>query len=111
MCAKVFDESKVENYPQQRHGGELVNLLLKGEELDEAKERAKHLPMIMVDLEEVITLEMIATCVLSPNKEIMYDKTYKSVLTEDRMITSIVNTFLLCETTIVRDDDALISHR
>src|SRR5699024_3691051 len=90
MCAKVFDETKVENYPQQPHGGELVNLLLKGEELDEAKERAKHLPMIMVDLEAVITLEMIATGVLSPNKGFMNEKDYKSVLTEGRLSNGVV---------------------
>src|SRR5699024_4058763 len=85
MCAKVFDETKVENYPQQPHGGELVNLILKGEKLDEAQERAKHLPMIMVDLEAVITLEIIATGVLSPNKGFMNEKDYKSVLTEGRL--------------------------
>src|SRR5699024_3940674 len=90
MCAKVFDETKVENYPQQPHGGELVNLLLKGEELDEAKERAKHLPMTMVDLEADITLEMISTGVLSPNKVFMNEKDYKSVLTEGRLSTGVV---------------------
>ena len=49
-------------------------------------ERAKQLPMIMVDMEAVITLEMIATGVLSPNEGFMNEADYKSVLTEGRLV-------------------------
>ena len=39
----------------------------------------------MVDMEAVITLEMIATGVLSPNEGFMNEVDYKSVLTEGRL--------------------------
>src|SRR5690606_29477997 len=80
--AKVLDKKK---YPQQPHGGKLVNRVLTGKELEEAMERAKQLPKIMVDLEAVITLEMIATGVLSPNEGFMNEADYKSVLTKGRL--------------------------
>ena len=73
-------KKKVTKYPQQPHGGKLVNRVLTGEERDRAMERAKQLPYIMVDLEAVITLEMIATGVLSPNEGFMIEADYKSVL-------------------------------
>ena len=76
----VLDEKTLASYPQQPHGGKLVNRVLTGKALEEAKERAKKLPMIMVDLEAVITLEMIATGVLSPNEGFMDEMDYKSVL-------------------------------
>src|SRR5690606_10544342 len=47
--------------------------------------RAKQLPKIMVDLEAVITIEMIATGVLSPNVGFMCEDDYKSVLTKGRL--------------------------
>ena len=72
-------EEKITKYPQQPHGGKFVNRVLTGKEREEALERAKHLPIIMVDLEAVITLEMIATGVLSPNEGFMNEADYKSV--------------------------------
>ena len=90
MSQKVLDDSKKLRYPQQPHGGELVNQVLAGEELEAALEKANHLPMIMVDLEAVITLEMIATGVLSPNKGFMNEADYKSVLTEGRLSNGVV---------------------
>lgn len=90
MSQKVMDQTKKTTYPQQPHGGELINQVLTGEALTEAIERAKHLPMIVVDLEAVITLEMIATGVLSPNKGFMNERDYKSVLTEGRLSNGVV---------------------
>ncbi len=90
MSSKILDEEKVAVYPQQPHGGELVNQVLSGQELEDALERAKQLPMIVVDLEAVITLEMIATGVLSPNKGFMNEIDYKSVLTEGRLSNGVV---------------------
>ncbi|WP_062350542.1 sulfate adenylyltransferase [Bacillus kwashiorkori] len=81
---------KLVNYPQQPHGGKLVNRVLTGEARDTAMERAKTLPIIMVDLEAVITLEMIATGVLSPNEGFMNEADYKSVLEEGRLANGIV---------------------
>ncbi|MCF3943661.1 sulfate adenylyltransferase [Oceanobacillus alkalisoli] len=90
MSQKVIDQTKMTTYPQQPHGGELVNQVLIGEALEEAIERAKYLPTIVVDLEAVITLEMIATGVLSPNKGFMSEGDYKSVLTEGRLKSGVV---------------------
>lgn len=86
----VLDETKLASYPQQPHGGKLVNRVLTGKERDEAMERAKALPMIMVDLEAIITLEMIATGVLSPNEGFMVEEEYKSVLTDGRLKNGLV---------------------
>src|SRR5690554_3750113 len=83
-------ELQFDQFPQQPHGGKLVNQVLVGEELEEAKERAKTLPKIMVDLEAVITLEMIATGVLSPNVGFMVEEDYKSVLTDGRLANGVI---------------------
>src|SRR5699024_11318229 len=56
-------------YPQEPHGGKLVNQVLTGKEREDALKRAENLPTIMVDLEAVITVEMIATGVLSPDRK------------------------------------------
>lgn len=79
-----------ENYPQEPHGGKLVNQVLVGKERDEELARAKELPMIMVDLEAVITLEMIATGVLSPNVGFMNEIDYESVLSNGRLENGLV---------------------
>lgn len=81
----VLGAQQVDSYPQKPHGGKLVNRVLTGEEREEMMEKAKTLPKIMVDLEAVITLEMIATGVLSPNEGFMDEENYKSVLTEGRL--------------------------
>ena len=77
-------------YPQKPHGGKLVNKVLTGEERKEALERVKNLPMIMVDLEAVITLEMIATGVLSPHEGFMNEEDYKSVLIHGRLTNGLI---------------------
>jgi sulfate adenylyltransferase len=78
------------NYPQKPHGGKLVNRVLIGEERQEALKRAETLPRIMIDLEAVITTEMIAIGVLSPNEGFMNEKDYKSVLTKGRLENGII---------------------
>lgn len=77
-------------YPQQPHGGKLVDQVLTGAELENERARADHLPKIMVDLEAVITIEMIATGVLSPNTGFMCEEDYKSVLTRGRLKNGLV---------------------
>lgn len=76
---------KFADYPQQPHGGKLVNRVLTGKAREEAIKKAKNLPKIMVDLEAVITLEMIATGVLSPHEGFMDEENYKSVLLHGRL--------------------------
>src|SRR5690554_418963 len=78
------------NYPQQPHGGKLVDQVLTGKELNDEIARAKTLPKIMVDLEAIITVEMIATGVLSPNEGFMVEKDYESVLKTGRLSNGIV---------------------
>lgn len=78
------------NYPQQPHGGKLVDQVLTGKELNDEIARAKTLPKIMIDLEAVITVEMIATGVLSPNEGFMVEKDYESVLKTGRLSNGVV---------------------
>src|SRR5690625_3089691 len=85
MSQDVLSPEKLATYPQQPHGGKLVDRVLRGKEREEGLEKAKNLPMIMVDMEAVITLEMIATGVWSPNEAFMNEEDYKSVLSEGRL--------------------------
>ncbi len=82
QTTKTLDFS---SYPQKPHGGKLVDRVLHGKDREEALEKAKHLPKIMIDMEAVITIEMIAIGVLSPNEGFMKEADYKSVLTEGRL--------------------------
>lgn len=85
-----LNEEKLANYPQQPHGGKLVDQVLIGEEREEELLRAEQLPMIMIDLEAIITIEMIATGVLSPNQGFMNEEDYKSVLEKGRLANGLV---------------------
>src|SRR5690625_4888048 len=90
MAAPMLDHEQFPEYPQQPHGGRLINRVLTGKERDEELARARHLPMVMVDLEAVITIEMIATGVLSPNEGFMNEADYKSVLENGRLANGVV---------------------
>lgn len=81
----VLDEETFSKYPQQPHGGKLVNRVATGAEREEGLEKAKTLPKIMVDLEAAITLEMIATGVLSPHEGLMKEEDYISSLETGRL--------------------------
>ncbi|WP_068675459.1 sulfate adenylyltransferase [Oceanobacillus sp. Castelsardo] len=85
-----MSEINFASFPQKPHGGKLVNGVLIGKEQEQAMEKAQKLPMIMVDLEAVITLEMIATGVLSPNEGFMVEEDYISVLTKGRLKNGVV---------------------
>lgn len=85
-----FDQDKFATYPQQPHGGKLIDKVLTGKEREEELARARQLPMIMIDMEAVITIEMIATGVLSPNEGFMNELDYKSVLSEGRLANGLV---------------------
>lgn len=83
-------EETFKDLPQTPHGGKLVYSVASGDELEHWLEKAKRLPKIMVDLEAVITIEMIATGVLSPNDGFMNEKDYKSVLKQGRLANGII---------------------
>lgn len=92
MTQKTTVEETIdfEKYPQQPHGGKLVNRVLKGEALAAELAKAAHLPRIMIDMEAIITVEMIATGVLSPNEGFMNEVDYKSVLTKGRLANGLI---------------------
>src|SRR5690625_4180471 len=73
------------NCPQQPHGGVLVDRVVPEAQREKEIARARSLPSIRVDLEAVITIEMIATGVLSPNTGFMNEENYKSVLNTGRL--------------------------
>lgn len=72
-------------YPQTPHGGVLVNQVVPEESRAAEIEHAKTLPSIRVDLEAIITIEMITTGVLSPNRGFMNQRDYLSVLETGRL--------------------------
>lgn len=86
----MLKQETLVKYPQKPHGGTLVNQVITGKELEEALVRAETLPKIMVDLEAVITIEMIATGVLSPHKGFMNEADYKAVLQTGRLANGLV---------------------
>src|SRR5690625_4870101 len=75
----------MDNYLQRPHGGVLVDQVVPQDQQPAALERARSLPAIRVDLEAVITIEMIATGVLSPNTGFMNEADYLSVLDHGRL--------------------------
>ncbi|SMX64987.1 sulfate adenylyltransferase [Brevibacterium sp. Mu109] len=80
-----FDE-----YPQKPHGGTLVDQVVTGDRREAEIERARSLPSIRVDLEAIITIEMITTGVLSPHKGFMNEDQYLSVLETGRLTDGLV---------------------
>src|SRR5690554_3258390 len=84
------DKIDFTQYPQQPHGGKLVDLVLKGKELEDAIKKTADLPKIMIDMEAVITIEMISTGVLSPNEGFMNEEDYTSVLNTGRLKNGVI---------------------
>ena len=74
-----------DKYPQKPHGGVLVDQLVPEDKRASEIERARSLPSIRIDLEAVITIEMICTGVLSPIKGFMVKDDYMSVLEKGRL--------------------------
>src|SRR5699024_4641606 len=85
MISMTTKQLHFEKYSQQPHGGKLVDRMVSSDMYDQEMDRARNLPKIMVDMEAIITLEMIATGVLSPNEGFMNEEDYHSVLTEGRL--------------------------
>ncbi|MGH2724253.1 MAG: sulfate adenylyltransferase [Actinomycetota bacterium] len=67
------------------HGGELVDLLLRGEEAERAAAEAEHHPKIALGKREAADLEMLAAGALSPLTGFMVEKDYRPVLDEMRL--------------------------
>jgi sulfate adenylyltransferase len=62
------------------HGGELVDLRLPPDEIEQASEEAGHLPKVSIGRRELSDLEMMAVGALSPLRGFMGEKEYRSVL-------------------------------
>lgn len=78
------------NWPQQPHGGTLVQRVLTGSARQEALNRSQQLARIIIDQEAIITLEMIATGVLSPNEGFMTEADYNAVLDHGRLANGLI---------------------
>src|SRR5699024_2099290 len=83
-------ELDFDKYPQKPHGGVMINQVVDPDKKEAEIERARSLPSIKVDLEAVITIEMIATGVLSPIKGFMNEDDYLSVLEKGRLANGVV---------------------
>lgn len=79
-----------DRYPQQPHGGKLIQRVVPADKREAEIARARALPSIRVDLEAAITIEMITTGVLSPNEGFMNQADYRSVLKTGRLDNGII---------------------
>src|SRR5207247_1450021 len=66
-------------------GGRLIDRVLVGPDRDRAKELAARLPKLTLTLDQVVTLEMIATGVLSPLEGFPGSGDYVSILDRGRL--------------------------
>jgi len=66
-------------------GGKLVDRALQGAARDRARNQAARLPQLTLTLDQVVTLEMIATGVLSPLEGYAGSKDYISILDNGRL--------------------------
>src|SRR5699024_126666 len=86
----TLDELQFEKYAQQPHVGSLVNRMVPANQVEGEMARARELPEIMIDLEAIITIEMIGTGFLSPHIGFMNEDDYHSVLTRGRLENGLV---------------------
>src|SRR5262245_26344230 len=66
-------------------GGRLIDRVLTGPALSRARDAAARLPRLSLTLDQVVTLEMIATGVLSPLEGYPGSKDYASILDRGRL--------------------------
>ncbi len=64
------------------HGGKLLPLLVKGEDLKKGLDKARHLPQIKINSREVSDLIMLGMGAFSPLKGFMVQEDYEGVLKE-----------------------------
>lgn len=67
------------------HGGELIDLVLKGDEASKAADEAQNLPKIELGPREIADLEMLAVGAMSPLRGFMTEKDYRSTLEDMRL--------------------------
>jgi sulfate adenylyltransferase len=69
----------------QPYGGELVDLLVSGEEREELLAQSSHLPSVQISARSMCDLELLATGAFSPLDRFMSKADYERVLTEMRL--------------------------
>jgi sulfate adenylyltransferase len=80
MASKSHNNKLISPY-----GGQLVNLVVSGEERQEIIERSKRLPSIKISARSLCDLELLATGAFSPLDRFMNKADYERVLTEMRL--------------------------
>ncbi len=80
MASKSHNSKLISPY-----GGQLVNLVVSGEERQEIIERSKRLPSIKISARALCDLELLATGAFSPLDRFMSKADYERVLTEMRL--------------------------
>ncbi|MFL7891714.1 MAG: bifunctional sulfate adenylyltransferase/adenylylsulfate kinase [Anaerolineales bacterium] len=72
------------------YGGELIDLVVKGEEREELLEKSSHLPSLQISQRALCDLELLATGAFSPLDRFMGKADYEKVLTEMRLTNGIL---------------------
>jgi sulfate adenylyltransferase len=80
-----MDEIKQQAELNTPYGGELIDLLVKGEEREELLEKSSHLPSVQISQRSLCDLELLATGAFSPLDRFMGKADYERVLTEMRL--------------------------
>ncbi|NMC13513.1 MAG: sulfate adenylyltransferase, partial [Chloroflexi bacterium] len=88
------------------YGGQLVNLVVSGEERQEVIDRSKRLPSIKISSRALCDLELLATGAFSPLDRFMGKGDYERVLTEMRLQNGVL---FPIPVTLPLDEDALPS--
>ncbi len=85
MAERVETETREGAGLSVPHGGVLVDRMLRGEALEEARRRAAELPTVVLGEKEAADLELIATGAYSPLIGFMGERDYTSVVEEMRL--------------------------
>ncbi|KAF2073459.1 hypothetical protein CYY_005244 [Polysphondylium violaceum] len=73
----VFDYNSIGAIP---HGGELVDLILVGDELDQLKKRSTHMPSLLLSKKQLCDIELLLNGGFSPLTTFMDQSTYDGVV-------------------------------
>jgi len=92
----------------QPHGGKLIDRVLKGAALEEAKKRAGTLPSVRLDAEQTSDVENIATGVFSPLEGFLGEKDFRSVLDKMRLANGLAWTIPVVLAVDKKTADALV---